>query len=422
MVIPLIPLCFFPLMKWVKCEKKILIRNILIVLVVFFILLSGIIALFQIQNTNMLLLLVGAYFYWFYRKEVALPFFKTLFWFCTVCLLGAFSLLISLMIDLYIHPSIDSFTTTPNIIFVQTVFLILSDIFLYYPSKKYMGWIMGNFHVEKIWNFIFLFPLLFFLLTVFLIPYNYTYRTFGIFQGIYFTIILAFLLLIILIYIMFYRIASGFIKNQQLERRNHFYSIQTQQYQQLQNHMLQTSRMRHDFRHQLTVIIQLLNNKKYEEMNSFLRSYVSSISPEIKYYSYSAAVNAILSYYEVLCTENNIRIDFRITLPEVLSICDMDFCVLLGNLLENAVYGCEGTLNPCITLKIAQTAPHVLVLKIKNPYKGGIREKDGSFLSSRHDDLGIGIDSVKMLVDKYSGKIEITYDEHFFIVRVLLKL
>lgn len=47
-----------------------------------------------------------------------------------------------------------------------------------------------------------------------------------------------------------------------------------------------------------------------------------------------------------------------------------------------------------------------------------ILKKDGKFLSSKRNDFGIGIESVKMTAKKYNGVVEVGYDDFEFKVSV----
>ncbi|MEG0592524.1 MAG: ATP-binding protein [Coprobacillus sp.] len=100
----------------------------------------------------------------------------------------------------------------------------------------------------------------------------------------------------------------------------------------------------------------------------------------------------------------------------------MDFCVLLGNLLENAVYGCKNVeQDRKITLKIGQTTSNIIVLEIKNPYVGSIKKVNDKFMSSRHSGEGQGLKSVRLIAEKYNGFIKVNYDDQFD-VKVLLNI
>ena len=51
----------------------------------------------------------------------------------------------------------------------------------------------------------------------------------------------------------------------------------------------------------------------------------------------TTAVNALLNYYMGRAQMVNAGIEWEISLPENLSISDIDLCGILGNILENAV-------------------------------------------------------------------------------------
>ncbi|MFR4218102.1 MAG: GHKL domain-containing protein [[Clostridium] innocuum] len=71
-----------------------------------------------------------------------------------------------------------------------------------------------------------------------------------------------------------------------------------------------------------------------------------------------------------------------------------------------------------ITLKVGLTAPHIIVISIRNPYIGIIHQQEGSFLSTKHE--GLGLKSVSLIAEKYDGYMQAEYDDQFFTVKVLL--
>ena len=100
-------------------------------------------------------------------------------------------------------------------------------------------------------------------------------------------------------------------------------------------------KIRHDFRHQITVISGLLNQGNYEELKEYLSQYESSISLQTKIYCRQPAVNAILSHYDLLCAQDKIKTKFAVDFPTLSPISSVDFCIVLGNLLENAYLECK---------------------------------------------------------------------------------
>ena len=153
--------------------------------------------------------------------------------------------------------------------------------------------------------------------------------------------------------------------------------IQAKEYSQLSQHVQETREIRHDFRHQITVISGLLNQGNYEELKEYLSQYESSISLQTKIYCRQPAVNAILSHYDLLCAQDKIKTKFAVDFPTLSPISSVDFCIVLGNLLENAYLECK-TLQKYekfIHLKARQTSPGAFVLLIENPYEHEIKKQ-----------------------------------------------
>lgn len=337
-------------------------------------------------------------------------------------MISGFSRIITTLFEIVLHPENTIYDISIEGFLFQLTFLILMDFILYLPFTRYLGWLVSHFHSNTIWNCVCPFPFLCVVVTYILIPHNYSWMYIGRARFMYVSVISCLIILILLLYTLYYQFVHTFIEKQKLEHSNEILSIQGAQYQQLLRSVQENSRIRHDFRHQIVVISEFLNQKDYDQLEDYVSSYIQSTETELKIYSYSPALNAILSYYESLCRDKKIKTDFSLWLPAKLPVSDQDLCVMLGNLLENAVYGCENMKDPYIQLKIVQTSSNMLAVKIHNPYAGTIKNIDGAYLSSRHSGAGQGLESVHIIAEKYHGCMEITSDHSIFTVKVLLQL
>ena len=61
-----------------------------------------------------------------------------------------------------------------------------------------------------------------------------------------------------------------------------------------------------------------------------------------------------------------------------------------------------------------------LILTIENSFDGSIKKSGDKFYSSKRDDFGIGIESVKAAVNKYNGMINISHTDSVFTVSLIL--
>lgn len=423
-VIPMVPLCFYPVRKYIRNRAPILIMKIALALftVVLLVTLSGYFIGSLPEETNIVLFLISIYAFYLYSKEVELPFSKKMFVFLTACQVGGFSLLFALVADYTMHPASNYLNFSMDALKVQLIFLAAADIVLYFPLSKYMGWVIENFHEESIWKRSCFFPALFLVATFYMRPRRYSTMYVGKVKEIYPVLLFFFAFFVILIYFMFYVIAYTYVKKQKAEAMNQMLTIQGVQYQQLLRTVEAESRIRHDFRHQLIVISKLVEQKEYKKLEEYVGKYIEDTQEEVKLYSSSAAINALISYYEFVCMRKSIRTEFSVSLPEKLLIPDQDFCVMLGNLLENAIDGVKEINDPYICLKIRQTTSNMLAVKVTNPYQGEFRREDGHYYSSKREGFGKGLESVNAIVQKHQGVMEILADGQSFTVKALLQL
>ena len=125
----------------------------------------------------------------------------------------------------------------------------------------------------------------------------------------------------------------------------------------------------------------MLEKREYEEAKAFLKDYHQDVSQNARQYCDSAAINAVLNHYMSCCLEERIPAHFSIRIGSKHTMKDTDFCILLGNLLENALAACrmKENIQREITLKVGLTAPHIIVISIRNPYIGIIHQQEGNF-------------------------------------------
>lgn len=424
MILPLIVFCFIPVYQNIRSSFWQLSLKIISVLISLEVIMFFVYLLVPPEPATCFnMLLVVCCLFYCYQKEIDLERSHLWFVFVTACLLGAFSYLFYHVIDIFVHPisRMEHYTSLKVLLF-EHLFEWSIIVILFYPTKKYFGWLVREFHEEWIWKTIWILPAVFTILSRFLVPYDNQKAYIGRFLEIYISVLIVLFVLTILIYVMFYQIAYSIVEKQKIVERTHCLELEIEHYKHLQSHIQETRRIRHDFRHQLVVITELLKNKKYEELETYVDAYAISISTKVKQYSDRSAINAVLCHYEELCKQEHIMTRFSLQLKDAVPITDIDFCVVLGNLLENAVAACRGLSRreKEITLKMGQTSSRVLALQIHNPYAVQVKKKNGVFLSAKHEGEGQGLQSVQMIVQKYDGFMEVNHKNQIFEVRILL--
>ena len=140
-------------------------------------------------------------------------------------------------------------------------------------------------------------------------------------------------------------------------------------------------------------------------------------------FSENRTVDSVIGHYCTLAHRNEIPFLPKIDLPADIPIGNMDMCLVLSNLLENAL---EASLRavqrkPQIVIEIYMHSERLVLIQVQNTFDGEIKEKDGILRSSKRKGNGIGIQSVRRIAEKNSGDAVFTYDDGLFTARVMLR-
>ena len=187
-----------------------------------------------------------------------------------------------------------------------------------------------------------------------------------------------------------------------------------------------TRRIRHDINSyllDLKTALQACNvedaKAKIEHLLEQNRIYRNEIST-----SGNLVIDSLINYKYSLARKEGIRMECQILVPEQLSFDSADLCIILGNLIDNAIDALQ--LLPgeqrYIRISVLQTKGALLII-VQNPYIGTIKKNTfGEIITGKPDAAshGIGLTSVRLSAEKYGGQLQIDDDNNLFKVSVLL--
>lgn len=209
-----------------------------------------------------------------------------------------------------------------------------------------------------------------------------------------------------LIYYVVAKLISEQDKNLMLQENNHQLSLQTIQYQKLQDKITDARRIRHDVRHHIAILQEYMKQQDYEALKDYLDQYQQSIPDDpLTSFCSNPVVNTVLLYFAQLAKQKQISYSVHVAIPENCGIQNNDLTVLFGNLLENAYHACvhAGGKHQKINV-LASMDKHSLCISVENSYSGPVMRTDGGlFLSTRHTGVGLGTQSIRHIAEKYGG-------------------
>jgi sensor histidine kinase regulating citrate/malate metabolism len=134
-------------------------------------------------------------------------------------------------------------------------------------------------------------------------------------------------------------------------------------------------------------------------------------------------VDAILNSKLSLAKSRRIKIDAKALTPEELTISKIDLCVIIGNLLDNAMEACAALdeNERFIRVYIDVKRGH-LYLSVTNSSRGRAARQKGRYISAKGGFHGLGLLRIDRLVDKYGGYIKRRDEEGVFTSEIMLSL
>ncbi len=168
----------------------------------------------------------------------------------------------------------------------------------------------------------------------------------------------------------------------------------------------------HDITKHLNTIKQLSENK-----NSNVSQYISEIVNDFSVmnpidYCNNSTVNLITHRYYEICKKNNIIFTINIKNTNIDFMKEHDITSLLDNLLENAVESTLQTNDKFIDFSICTRNSNFIIIKLSNSCNKKPKYINGILVSSKNTSSthGIGTRSIKRVVAKYNGNLEMKYN------------
>ena len=293
----------------------------------------------------------------------------------------------------------------------------------YYPATHAVRTMVEDDNFAQTWYVFWVLPLMFIVLNLFMIPiYPTTLYTGRVLQG-YIVLSIALLVLLFVFNTIFLLMATSLNRNARLRQENQLLSLQQQRYENLKTAIEEARQARHDMRHHLNHISILAEENDMETLKTYLAQTVSRIPDLDMHFCENRAADSVLGYYCALAKREGIPFSAQIDLPQTLPVDELDMCLVLSNLLENALEASLRTVpvRRWMKVKAYVHAERLLLMQVENACGGEIKETNGVFRSSKRKGNGIGIQSVRHIAEKNGGASTFAYQDGVFCAKIMLR-
>ena len=194
--------------------------------------------------------------------------------------------------------------------------------------------------------------------------------------------------------------------------------------EEVENMYRQMRGWRHDYKHHIQTMKAHLMLEQYQELDDYLSELdtdLTKVDTVLK--TGNVRIDAVLNSKLAVAQEKGIRVNAKAIVPDKLKVNEVDLCVIVGNLLDNAMEACAGTAKEKQFIRIYMEAlKGQLYIYASNSMADRINKVGGHYLSTKSGNHGFGLMRIDRVVKKYSGYINRQHEEGVFATEIMLPL
>ncbi len=213
-----------------------------------------------------------------------------------------------------------------------------------------------------------------------------------------------------------------------LIRQENLYLYQKKQmmhsyYQEIVSNQERNRELIHDMKNHLLIL------QEYHAQGNLqgIGMYLDELSEELKsgkteVWTGNQVTDIVLNRKKGIAKEKNIRMDIKTEAVDQWILSDRESCSLFGNLLDNAIEACEQMEEKRWIEVIIHCQQSILFLEISNSINEKPVIEQGRFLTHKEEtgSHGLGLKSVKRIVERYDGDIAYQIGNKMFCIKITM--
>lgn len=199
---------------------------------------------------------------------------------------------------------------------------------------------------------------------------------------------------------------------------------QAEHYRKMVENQREIAKIKHDMNNYLISLSAYISNDKPELALKKIEEQVQTLSSGDTVKCNNYCLEALLNGKDKIIKRDKIKVDYKLDFPSQFKQDEMDVCIILGNLLDNAIEACskfENDEEKWIEVSIG-LKQELLAVVVRNPVcKGYEPLKGNKTIKAEKKAHGYGLDNVRMMAGKYNGSADFTFENSVFTSSVLLR-
>ena len=181
---------------------------------------------------------------------------------------------------------------------------------------------------------------------------------------------------------------------------------------------------RHDYHNHIQTLLALSGDEvKSREYLLNLNDDLTKVDTVLK--TGNVMIDAILNSKLSLINSKNIKVNAKAVVPPELKLSEIDLCVIIGNLLDNAMEAClrQSENEERFIRVFIGVLKNQLYISVSNSVGGKVKKSGKNYISSKNSEThGFGLMRVDRIAAKYNGYVNRQNEEGVFATEVMLPL
>ena len=233
-----------------------------------------------------------------------------------------------------------------------------------------------------------------------------------------------FLLMCVAFYIMFLKICRGYEEEMINSVRQQQYELQKKHFAEVNSSNNVLKKLRHELKNFVLYMNYLIDKKDYNQLKEFFSDFYEKEYHNLLEVSVSDNLaDVVIQQKETYAHSLGVEISCQQLYESNTGIDDIDLCVLLSNLLDNAIEACRNQQDALISVRIRRIKEYLSVV-IENTTDHDVLADNPDLLTSKQsrEIHGFGLQVIRQIVDKYDGSIRYESSDRLFSVMLMLRI
>ena len=187
--------------------------------------------------------------------------------------------------------------------------------------------------------------------------------------------------------------------------------------EEVENMYRQVRGWRHDYKHHIQTMKAHLAMKQYDVLENYLNDLdvdLTTVDTVVK--TGNVRIDAVLNSKLAVAKKKQIPVNAKAIVPKELPVSEVDLCIILGNLLDNAMEACEK--QPAEDSRFIRVYIGILksqlYIYVANSMTNDIKKQGKTYLTTKTGGHGFGLLRVDRVVARYGGYLNRQHETGVF--------